>query len=71
MAQQPAVTAAQQDKPTEPVQKNIKGLTGFPQWQLIPVMNYMAPQWAGAVITINNNGQWDYASDDKQEEHRA
>jgi hypothetical protein len=72
-AQQPAVTAAQQDKPTEQVQKNIKVLHRLPQWQLIPVMNYMAPRWAGACnyCHVNNNGQWDYASDDKQEKNTA
>ena len=68
-AQQPAVTAAQQDKPTEQVQKNIKVLTGLPQWQLIPVMNYMAASMGRRCnfCHVNNAGQWDYASDEKQE----
>jgi hypothetical protein len=72
-AQQPAVTAAQQDKPTEQVQKNIKVLTGLPQWQLIPVMNYMAASMGRRCnfCHVNNNGQWDYASDDKQEKNTA
>lgn len=71
--QQPAVTAAQQDKPTEQVQKNIKVLTGLPQWQLIPVMNYMAASMGRRCnyCHVNNNGQWDYASDDKQEKNTA
>jgi len=71
--QQPAVTAAQQDKPTEQVQKNIKVLTGLPQWQLIPVMNYMAASLGRRCnyCHVNNNGQWDYASDDKQEKNTA
>lgn len=72
-AQTPAVTAAQQDKPTEQVQKNIKVLTGLPQWQLIPVMNYMAASMGRRCnfCHVNNNGQWDYASDDKQEKNTA
>ena len=72
-AQQPAVTAAQQDKPTEQVQKNIKVLTGLPQWQLIPVMNYIAASMGRRCnyCHVNNNGQWDYASDDKQEKNTA
>jgi len=72
-AQQPAVTAAQQDKPTEQVQKNIKVLTGLPQWQLIPVMNYMAASMGRRCnfCHVNNNGQWDYASDEKQEKNTA
>jgi hypothetical protein len=71
--QTPAVTAAQQDKPTEQVQKNIKVLTGLPQWQLIPVMNYMAASMGRRCnfCHVNNNGQWDYASDDKQEKTTA
>jgi photosynthetic reaction center cytochrome c subunit len=71
--QQPAVTAAQQDKPTEQVQKNIKVLTGLPQWQLIPVMNYMAASMGRRCnfCHVNNAGQWDYASDEKQEKATA
>ena len=72
-AQTPAVTPAQQDKPTEQVQKNIKVLMGLPQSQLIPVMNYMAASVGRRCnyCHVNNNGQWDYASDDKQEKNTA
>jgi hypothetical protein len=72
-AQQPAVTAAQQDKPTEQVQKNIKVLTGLPQSQLIPVMNYFAATMGRRCnfCHVNNGGQWDYASDEKQEKLTA
>lgn len=72
-AQTPAVTAAQQDKPTEQVQKNIKVLTGLPQWQLIPVMNYIAASMGRRCnfCHVNNAGQWDYASDDKGEKNTA
>jgi len=71
--QTPAVTAAQQDKPTEQVQKNIKVLTGLPQWQLIPVMNYIAASMGRRCnfCHVNNSGQWDYASDEKQEKNTA
>jgi hypothetical protein len=72
-AQTPAVTAAQQDKPTEQVQKNIKVLTGLPQWQLIPVMNYFATSMGRRCnfCHVNNQGQWDYASDAKPEKNTA
>ncbi len=72
-AQTPAVTAAQQDKPTEQVQKNIKVLTGLPQWQLIPVMNYIAASMGRRCnfCHVNNGGQWDYAADEKQEKNTA
>ncbi|HYT49871.1 MAG TPA: c-type cytochrome [Pyrinomonadaceae bacterium] len=72
-AQTPAVTAAQQDKPTEQVQKNIKVLTGLPQWQLIPVMNYFAASMGRRCnfCHVNNQGQWDYPSDAKPEKNTA
>ena len=72
-AQTPAVTPAQQDKPTEQVQKNIKVLMGLPQSQLIPVMNYMAASVGRRCnyCHVNNSGQWDYASDEKQEKNTA
>src|SRR4030095_2978922 len=72
-AQQPPGSAAQHNKTTEQVQKNIKVLTGLPQWQLIPVMNYMAASMGRRCnfCHVNNNGQWDYASDEKQEKNTA
>lgn len=72
-AQAPAVTAAQQDKPTEQVQKNIKVLTGMPQSQLIPVMNFFAASLGRRCnfCHVNNQGQWDYASDVKPEKNQA
>ena len=72
-AQTPAVTAAQQDKPTEQVQKNIKVLTGLPQSQLIPVMNFFAVS-LGVRCTfchVNNNGTWAFDSDEKPETETA
>ncbi len=72
-AQAPAVSAAQQDKPTEQVQKNIKVLTGMSQSQLIPVMNYFAASLGRRCnfCHVNNQGQWDYASDAKPEKNQA
>src|SRR5262245_28139692 len=69
--QTPATAA--QEKTTEQVQKNIKVLTGLPQSQLIPVMNYIAASMGRRCnfCHVNNNGQWDYASDDKQEKNTA
>ena len=70
-AQTPAIAA--QEKTAEQVQKNIKVLTGLPQSQLIPVMNYIAASMGRRCnyCHVNNNGQWDYASDDKQEKNTA
>ena len=74
MPVQPVQTpAASQEKTTEQVQKNIKVLTGLPQSQLIPVMNFMATSLGRRCnyCHVNNNGQWDYASDEKQEKNTA
>jgi hypothetical protein len=70
-AQTPA--AASQEKTTEQVQKNIKVLTGLPQSQLIPVMNYFASSLGRRCnfCHVNNNGQWDYAADTKPEKNTA
>src|SRR5437667_2114589 len=72
-AQTPAVSPAQQEKPTEQVQKNIKVLMGLPQSQLIPVMNYFAASMGRRCnfCHVNNQGQWDYASDAKPEKNQA
>jgi photosynthetic reaction center cytochrome c subunit len=71
--QTPAVTAAQQDKPTEQVQKNIKVLNGLPQSQLIPVMNFFSASLGVRCnfCHVNNNGVWAYDSDDKPEKNTA
>ena len=62
-----------QEKTVEQVQKNIKVLTGMPQSQLIPVMNYMAASLGRRCnfCHVNKNGQWDYASDEKTEKATA
>src|SRR5947199_7635544 len=65
--------AAPQEKAVEQVQKNIKVLTGMPQSQLIPVMNFFAASMGRRCnfCHVNNNGQWDYAADTKPEKNQA
>ena len=72
-AQTPAAAAAPQEQTVEQVQKNIKVLTGMPQSQLIPVMNYFAASMGRRCnfCHVNNNGQWDYAADTKPEKNTA
>jgi photosynthetic reaction center cytochrome c subunit len=72
-AQSQAVTAAQQEKTTEQVQKNIKVLNGLPQSQLIPVMNFFSASLGVRCnfCHVNNNGVWAFDSDDKPEKETA
>ncbi len=68
--QQAAATA---DKPVELVQKNIKVLNGMTESQLIPTMNFMSAS-LGVRCTfchVNNNGKWDFVSDEKPEKNTA
>jgi len=53
--------------------KNIKVLTGLPDSQLIPVMNYMAASLGVRCnyCHVNKGGQWDYPSDEKEEKLTA
>jgi len=62
-----------QEKTVEQVQKNIKVLTGMPESQLIPVMNFFAASMGRRCnyCHVNNQGQWDYASDAKPEKTSA
>ena len=62
-----------QEKTVEQVQKNIKVLTGMPQSQLIPVMNFFSASMGRRCnyCHVNNQGQWDYASDAKPEKTSA
>src|ERR1044071_8465075 len=64
---------ATQEKTVEQVQKNIKVLTGMPESQLIPVMNFFAASMGRRCnyCHVNNQGQWDYASDAKPEKTSA
>jgi outer membrane lipoprotein-sorting protein len=62
-----------QEKTVEQVGKNIKVLTGMPESQLIPVMNFFAASMGRRCnyCHVNNQGQWDYASDAKTEKTAA
>jgi outer membrane lipoprotein-sorting protein len=61
------------EKTTEQVQKNIKVLTGLPQSQLIPVMNFFSASLGVRCnfCHVNNNGVWAYDSDEKPEKGTA
>jgi outer membrane lipoprotein-sorting protein len=64
---------APQEKTVEQAQKNIKVLTGMPESQLIPVMNFFAASMGRRCnyCHVNNQGQWDYAADAKPEKTAA
>jgi len=66
-------SAAPQEKTVEQTRKNIKELTGLPDSQLIPVMNYFAASMGRRCnfCHFNNQGQWDYPSDAKTEKNTA
>jgi hypothetical protein len=73
--EQTAVTtqAAPAEKTVEQVQKNIQVLTGLPQSQLIPVMNYMASS-LGVRCTychVRKDDKWDFVADEKPEKGTA
>src|SRR5678815_3512445 len=61
------------EKTVGQVGKNIKVLTGMPESQLIPVMNFFAASMGRRCnyCHVNNQGQWDYASDAKSEKAAA
>ncbi|HCX30969.1 MAG TPA: c-type cytochrome [Blastocatellia bacterium] len=61
------------EKTVEQVQKNIKVLTGLPESQLLPVMNFMRGS-LGVRCTychVNKDGKWDFVSDEKPEKSSA
>src|SRR5688572_33113285 len=68
-----AVAVEPQDKPVEQVRKNIKVLTGLPDSQLIPVMNFMAASLGRRCnfCHITDKGRDGYALDDKPEKNTA
>lgn len=68
-----AAPVAPQDKPVEQVRKNIKVLTGLPDSQLIPVMNFMAASLGRRCnfCHITDKGRDGYALDDKPEKNTA
>ncbi|HYV00330.1 MAG TPA: c-type cytochrome [Pyrinomonadaceae bacterium] len=68
----PPQTAAG-EKTVEQVQKNIQVLSGLPQSQLVPVMNYMGSS-LGVKCTfchVKNGDKWDFVSDAKPEKGSA
>jgi hypothetical protein len=72
-AQTPAAAAAPQEKTVEQTHTNIKVLTGMPDSQLIPVMNFFAASMGRRCnfCHVNDAGQWDYAADTKPEKNTA
>src|SRR5258707_11689742 len=67
-AQTPAAAAAAQEKTVEQTHKNIKVLTGLPDSQLIPVMNFFAASM-GRRCDFCHVNPWE--SDDKPEKNTA
>src|SRR5713226_5427308 len=69
----PAQTSQSQEKTVEQTRKNIKVLTGMPDSQLIPVMNFFAASMGRrcTFCHVNNSGQWDYPADTKPEKNTA
>ena len=68
-----AVPVEPQDKPVEQVRKNIKVLTGLPDSQLIPVMNFIAASLGRRCnfCHITDKGRDGFALDDKPEKNTA
>lgn len=71
----PEQTPATQEKTIaqEGREKNVKLLGDVPVSQFIPIMNYFAASLGRRCnfCHVNNNGQWDYASDAKPEKNTA
>lgn len=72
-AQTPAAAAQEQTIAQEGREKNVKLLGDLPVSQFIPVMNYFAASMGRRCnfCHVNNQGQWDYASDAKPEKNTA
>jgi hypothetical protein len=72
-AQTPASGVPEKTIAQEGREKNVKLLGDLPVSQFIPVMNYFAASMGRRCnyCHVNNNGQWDYASDAKNEKNRA
>jgi hypothetical protein len=69
----PTPQIAPGEKTVEQVQKNIQVLSGLPQSQLVPVMNYMGSS-LGVKCTfchVKNGDKWDFVSDAKPEKGSA
>ena len=71
--QTPAAGASEKTIAQEGREKNVKLLGDLPVSQFIPVMNYFASSLGRRCnfCHVNNNGQWDYASDAKPEKNTA
>ncbi len=71
--QTPAAGASEKTIAQEGREKNVKLLGDLPVSQFIPVMNYFASSLGRRCnfCHVNNNGQWDYASDAKPEKNSA
>lgn len=72
-AQTPTAAAQEKTIAQEGREKNVKVLGDLPVSQFIPVMNYFAASLGRRCnfCHVNNQGQWDYASDAKPEKNRA
>jgi len=72
-AQTPAAAPQEKTIAQEGREKNVKLLGDMPVSQFIPVMNYFAVSMGRRCnfCHVNNNGQWDYASDAKPEKNTA
>jgi len=72
-AQTPVTAAQEQTIAQEGREKNVKLLGDLPVSQFIPVMNYFAASMGRRCnfCHVNNQGQWDYASDAKPEKNTA
>ncbi|HEX5701788.1 MAG TPA: c-type cytochrome [Pyrinomonadaceae bacterium] len=68
-----AAAVAPQEKPVEQTRKNIKVLTGLPDSQLIPVMNFMSASLGRRCnfCHITDKGRDGFALDDKPEKNTA
>ncbi|HEX8897770.1 MAG TPA: photosynthetic reaction center cytochrome c subunit family protein, partial [Chthoniobacterales bacterium] len=71
--QTPAAGGPEKTIAQEGREKNVKLLGDMPVSQFIPVMNYFAVSMGRRCnfCHVNNNGQWDYASDAKPEKNTA
>src|SRR5712691_836661 len=71
--QRPVTAAPPPEKTVEQVQKNIKVLSGLPQSQLVPVMNFMSSslgvRWT--YCHVNKDGKWDFVTDEKPQKNTA
>jgi hypothetical protein len=72
-AQNPTAAQTATEKTVDQVHTNIKVLKGVPESQLIPIMNFMGASLGVRCnyCHVNNNGKWDFASDEKGEKNAA